>query len=151
MISIQVPALGGNSQRIIELTRLVRRLHTNNRIALGIIWIIATLVALLFIAIIILLLVQGIGYLFAPQFYSPGDAGLAAELFNSFYILILAEVFLFPIALAAAIYMGEYSPQRPLVTILHFAAEALSGVPLIILVLCVALAFGRCAHLVTSR
>src|SRR5258708_35272445 len=102
MISIQVPASGGNSQRIIELTRLVRRLHTNNRIALGIIWLIATLVALLFIAIIILLLVQGIGYLFAPQFYSTGDAGLAAELFNSIYLLILAESLLFPFPLAAA-------------------------------------------------
>ena len=151
MSSIQVPASGGSSQRIIELTRLVRRLHTNNRIALGIIWIVATLVALLFIAIIILLLVQGIGYLFAPQFYSTGDTGIAAELFNSFYILILAEVFLFPIALAAAIYMVEYARQGPLVTILHFAAETLAGVPSIVLGLFGALAFGTFAHLGTSR
>src|SRR5258708_35383610 len=100
MSSIQVPASGGNSQRIIELTRLVRRLHTNSRIALGIIWIIATLVALLFIAIIILLVVHCIGHLFAPQFYSTGDAGLAAELFNSYYILILAQELLFRIAFA---------------------------------------------------
>lgn len=147
----QVPASGGNSQRIIELTRVVRRLRTNNRIALGMIWIVATLVALLFIAIIILLLVQGIGYLFAPQFYSTGDAGIAAELFNTFYILTLAEVFLFPIALAAAIYMVEYARQGPVVTILHFAAETLAGVPSIVLGLFGALAFGTFAHLGTSR
>jgi phosphate transport system permease protein len=72
-------------------------------------------------------------------------------LFNTFYILILTELFLFPIALSAAIYLVEYARQGPLVTIIHFAAETLAGVPSIVLGLFGFLAFAVYAHFGTSR
>ncbi len=120
--------------------RLVRRLHISNNIAVGVIWVVAMLVALLFIAIIVDLLVQGFTSsagstpaLLDPNFWGASELGIASEVFNTFYILILTEIFLVPIALGAAIYMVEYARQGPLVTVIRFAAETLAGVPTIVL------------------
>src|SRR5215469_12439521 len=140
-----------DNQRSIELARLVRRLHINNRIALGVLYVVAAFVILVFVATIVFLVLRGITYLFNPAFYSQSDIGVGPELFNSFYILILAELFLFPIALAAAIYLVEYARQGRLITIIHFAAETLAGVPSIVLGLFGVLAFSDILHLHTSR
>jgi phosphate transport system permease protein len=149
---IQDPAQSDANRRA-AMARLMARLHTGNRIALGFIGAIAALVILIFISIIVYLLLQGFGYLFNPNFYSLGDnpISIAPELFNTFYILILAEIFLFPISLSAAIYLVEYAPQGRLVTAIHFAAETLAGVPSIVLGLFGVIAFGIYAHLGTSR
>ena len=134
-----------------ELIRIVRGLHRNNRIALSVLWVVALFVALVFIAIIVLLLVQGIGALVDPAFYSTGDLGIASELFNTFYVLILTEIILFPLALSAAIYMVEYAPQGPFVTTIRFAAETLAGVPSIILGLFGVVLFGSLLGFHISR
>lgn len=120
-------------RRVDELARIARKLHTGNRFALGALWALAALIALLFIAIIVILFIQGAGYLINPAFYSFADNGVGKQIFNTFYILVLSEVFLFPIALAAAIYTVEYAPQGKLVATIRFAAETLAGVPSIVL------------------
>src|SRR5579875_16481 len=122
--------------------RLVQAMHIRNRIALGMLWAITAIVALIFIVIIVYLIAKGFTALFDPTFYSTGDAGIAPELFNTFYMLILSEIFLFPIALAAAIYLIEYARQGPFVTVIHFAAETLAGVPSIVLGLFGFIVFG---------
>src|SRR5579885_43441 len=109
-----------------ERRHIVQAMHARNRIALGILLAITTIVALIFIAIIVYLIVQGFGSLFNPTFYSAGDAGIAPQLFNTFYMLILSELFLFPIALAAAIYLFVFSPLCRLLTLIHFASLTLS-------------------------
>ncbi|GHO44162.1 phosphate ABC transporter permease PstA [Ktedonospora formicarum] len=119
--------------RLGELTRIAQKLHRGNRVALGVLWALAGLITLLFIAIIVILFLQGFGYLINPAFYSFADNGVGRQIFNTFYILILSEVFLFPIALAAAIYTVEYAPQGRLVASIRFAAETLAGVPSIVL------------------
>jgi phosphate transport system permease protein len=73
------------------------------------------------------------------------------QIFNTFYILILSEVILFPIALAAAIYTVEYAPQGLLVTIIRFAAETLAGVPTIVIGLFAFVLFGSLLGLHISR
>src|SRR5215467_3764583 len=145
----QVPAQGND--HIAELTRLTQRLHINNRFALGVIWTVTTLVALGFIAIIIFLIARGITYLLDPAFYNASLSGIGPEMFNTFYILILTELFLFPVSLAAAIYLVEYARQGPLVTGIHFAAETLAGVPSLVLGLFGVLAFSDLLGLHTSR
>jgi phosphate transport system permease protein len=122
-------------------SRLIRRLHITNGIALAVIWLIAGIVAALFLSIIVYLLVQGftasaengLPVLVDPTFYGTTQLGIASELFNTFYILILTELFLVPIALAAAIYTVEYAGQGWIITIVRFAAETLAGVPSIVL------------------
>ncbi|QBD80016.1 phosphate ABC transporter permease PstA [Ktedonosporobacter rubrisoli] len=134
-----------------ELGRLVRRLHTGNNIAMTILWIVAVLIAVAFIAIIVLLVVQGFPYLIDPSFYLASDLGVGRQIFNTFYVLIVSEVILFPIALAAAIYTVEYARQGLLVTVIRFAAETLSGVPTIVLGLFGFILFGSLLGLHISR
>jgi phosphate transport system permease protein len=89
--------------------------------------------------------------LISGDFYGTGPAGIAPELFNTFYILVLTEVFLFPISLGAAIYLVEYARQQRLITIIHFAAETLAGVPSLVLGMFGFLVFSSYAHLSISR
>jgi phosphate transport system permease protein len=138
-------------ERITQLARLTRRLHVNNSIAAVILWIISGAVALIFVSIIIKLLIDGAPSLTSAAFYGNGQEGIAKELFNTFYILILAEILLFPISLAAAIYLIEYAPQGRLVTMIHFAAETLAGVPSLVLGMFGFLVFSSYAHMGTSR
>ncbi len=131
---LQPAAVPSTEQRHKNMVRLVERLQVTNRIGLGTLWAVAIVVALIFIAIIVFLVVQGIAYLFNPSFYGTNDpASIGPELFNTFYILILSEIFLFPIGLAAAIYLVEYARPGPLVTAIQFAAQTLAGVPSIVL------------------
>jgi phosphate transport system permease protein len=131
--SVQVEAPQSDEERARQRIAVMRRLHMDNRIALGVLWVITAIVSLLFISIIIYLIIQGAPALFSANFYGTGQDGIAPELFNTFYILILTEIFLFPISLAAAIFLIEYARRGPLVTIIHFAAETLAGVPSIVL------------------
>ena len=122
-------------------SRLIRRLHISNGIAHVVIWLIAGIVVAIFVSIIAYLLVQGFTasahngqpVLLDPTFYGTTQLGIASELFNTFYVLILAELFLVPIALSAAIYTVEYAHQGRFITIVRFAAETLAGVPSIVL------------------
>ncbi len=137
--------------RLSALKRITRRLAVTNSIAMGVLWLITLLVAALFIYIIISLIVQGASTLISPAFYGTSDAGIAPELFNTFYILILTELILIPLSLAAAIYLVEYSPQGRFITVIHFAAETLSGVPSLVLGMFGFLVFAVYLHLGISR
>src|SRR5690349_12934919 len=77
--------------------RLTRRLAVSNTIALASLWLITVLVAAVFIYIIVRLLFLGAPTLLSATFYGTSEAGIAPELFNTFYILLLTELFLFPI------------------------------------------------------
>ncbi len=138
-------------QQIAGLKQLTQRLAVRNSIAMALLWVVTILVAALFIYIIIRLLVLGAPTLLSATFYGTSEAGIAPELFNTFYILILTELFLFPIALGAAIYLVEYSPQGSFISIIHFAAETLAGVPSLVLGMFGFLVFAVYAHMGTSR
>ncbi|GHO86512.1 phosphate ABC transporter permease PstA [Dictyobacter formicarum] len=128
------PSSNPGAQKIASLQQLVRRLHRNNQVAQGVLWGIAIIVTMIFVSIILRLLIQGFPSLINPRFYAPtGEASVGAQIFNTFYILILAEIILIPISLAAAIFLTEYAPQGRTVASIHFAAETLAGVPSIVL------------------
>ncbi|HEY7414103.1 MAG TPA: phosphate ABC transporter permease PstA, partial [Ktedonobacteraceae bacterium] len=145
------PTATPEAERLQAQKRLIDRLHISNGIALAILGFITVLVAFLFIAIIIQLLVQGAPAFLQPGFFGTGDGGILSELFNTVYILALTEIFLFPMSLAAAIYLVEYARQGRLVGIIHFAAETLAGVPSIVLGMFGALLFGGIFGFGTSR
>jgi phosphate transport system permease protein len=150
-MSVQHVSLAESQERLTALKRLSRRLGISNGIALAVLWLITILVAALFVFIIVRLLVEGAPTLVQASFYGTGEAGIAPELFNTFYILILTEIFLCPIGLAAAIFLVEYSRQGRLITVIHFAAETLSGVPSLVLGMFGFLVFVVYAHMGTSR
>ena len=137
--------------RVARQRRLVRRLNRNNAIASSLLWLVSAIVTVLFVAIIVYIVTSGLPAFVAGTFYSAGAGGIAAELFNTFYILILTELFLFPVSLAAAIFLVEYTRQGPFVTLIHFAAETLAGVPSLVLGMFGFLFFSIDLHMGISR
>ncbi len=143
--------LDQRSRRLEAQERLVRRLHLRNGIASSILWLITGIVTIIFVGIIVYLVWTGAGTLVTPSFYGTSERGIAPELFNTFYILILAEIFLFPISLGGAIFLVEYVTQRRFLTVVHFAAETLAGVPSLVLGMFGFLVFSSYGHLGISR
>lgn len=137
--------------RSAEQTQRLRRSHRSNAIAASMLWLITILVAVVFVAIILNLLWTGFPALTSAAFYGASAQGIAPELFNTFYILILTELFLFPISLGAAIFLVEYARQGWLTTLIHFAAETLAGVPSLVLGMFGFLVFSTDMHLSYSR
>ncbi len=150
--AIQAPSGGDTGDaRLAELTALARRLNVTNRVGIAVLGVVTTFIVLVFVAIIVYLIVDGFAYITNLNFYTSGVTGVGSEIFNTFYILILTEIFLFPISLAAAIYLVEYVPQGRFVAIVHFSAETLAGVPSLVLGLFGVLAFSDLLGLHTSR
>lgn len=137
--------------RSAQQSRLLRRLHRRNALAASLLWLVTMLIATAFVVIILNLIWTGLPTLIDVNFYGAGPAGIAPELFNTLYILLLTEVFLFPLSLGAAIYLVEYARQPRLITIIHFAAETLAGVPSLVLGMFGFLVFSSYAHLSISR
>jgi phosphate transport system permease protein len=146
-----IQASPGSDARMEDMHRTIRRIEAANKAGMSLLWIITGIVTILFVGLIIFLVSRGAQYVFSVDFYGIGPSGVGAEIFNTFYILLLAEVISLPIALAAAIYLIEYSNQGPLVSVIHFAAETLASVPSIVLGLFGVLVFSITFHLGTSR
>src|SRR5260370_15170753 len=89
--------------RLAAQTRLVSRLNRNNALASSLLWLVTIVVTVIFVAIIVNVIWTGAPALLVGSFYNSGPAGVVSELFNTFYILLLTEIILFPIALGAAI------------------------------------------------
>ncbi|MBM3261113.1 phosphate ABC transporter permease PstA [Candidatus Kaiserbacteria bacterium] len=132
-------------------THARHRGHLSNALGIGLLWTIASIVALLFLGIIAYIMWEGVQYLFDPVFYGTREYGIGRELFNTLYLLILSQVLLLPIALGAAIYLTEYARTRALVDAIHFAAETLASVPSLVLGLFGVLIFVSYFGLGTSR
>ena len=76
---------------------------TADKIATGVIYAISGIVALILIAMLAFILVRGVPHLSWHFLTSPAKAfeaggGIGIQLFNSFYLLILAMIISFPIA-----------------------------------------------------
>lgn len=108
-----------------------------DKIATGIIYMISGIVALILAAMLAFILVRGVPhlswhFLTAPAKAFEAGGGIGVQLFNSFYLLVLAMAISFPIALAAAIYLNEYARKGPLTTMVRTAIEILSSLPSVV-------------------
>ncbi|ADG41203.1 MULTISPECIES: phosphate ABC transporter permease PstA [Leuconostoc] len=110
---------------------------TADKIATGVIYAISAIVALILIAMLAFILVRGVPHLSWHFLTSPAKAfeaggGIGIQLFNSFYLLILAMLISFPIALGAAIYLNEYAKKSKFTTVVRTAIEILSSLPSVV-------------------
>lgn len=110
---------------------------TADKIATGVIYAISGIVALILFAMLAFILVQGVPHLSWHFLTSPARAfeaggGIGIQLFNSFYLLILAMLISFPIALGAAIYLNEYAQKNHFTAIIRAAIEILSSLPSVV-------------------
>jgi phosphate transport system permease protein len=128
-----VPRKSQNAGKPLATRRARARLI--DRVVTGVLWGIASVVAGILAAFIIYTIAHGIGVLswkFATTASITGDA-VGPQVFNSFYILILALLICVPLGLGGAIYLEEYARQGWVTTVLRFATETLAGIPSIIL------------------
>jgi len=103
---------------------------TTDRIATLILWLMALAIIALLVWFLIFILGRGLPNL-SMQFLS-APAGVGAQLFNSFYILLLSLAFSLPIGLGAGIYLAEYAPANKLTGLVRLSVESLATVPSIV-------------------
>ena len=116
----------------------VHRAEAEDRIATGILTLIAGLVMLIVVSMVAYILVEGVGTLFKAGFLTePSRAngtqgGVAYQLFDSFYLLFITLVISVPISLGGAVFLVEYAPDGPVTSIASTAIETLSSLPSIV-------------------
>lgn len=61
-----------------------------------------------------------------------GTFGIAGNILNTLYLIVLTLLFATPIGIGSAIYLNEYAKPGKLVRLIEFTTETLSGIPSII-------------------
>lgn len=116
----------------------LERSQRNDKIATGVLTLIVGLVMVVVVSMVLFILSQGISTLFKPGFLTEASrangtqGGVAYQLFDSFYLLVLTLVISLPISLGGAVFLVEYAPDGPITSIASTAIEALSSLPSIV-------------------
>lgn len=76
-----------------------------------------------------------------------GTFGIAGNLLNTLYIILITLLLATPIGVGSAIYLNEYARSGKLVRFIEFTTETLSGIPSIIFGLFGMVFFGNLFHL----
>ena len=76
-----------------------------------------------------------------------GTTGIAGNILNTLYVIVITLLFAAPIGVGSAIYLNEYAKPGRLVRLIEFTTETLSGIPSIIFGLFGFIFFGSVLHL----
>jgi len=103
----------------------------------GLIYLSAALSVFLIVGIVIYVVWNGLDkvnweFLTTTTSILKGTVGIAGNILNTLYIIILTMLFATPIGVGAAIYLNEYAKPGRLVRLIELATETLSGIPSII-------------------
>ena len=61
-----------------------------------------------------------------------GTTGIAGNILNTLFVIVITLLFAVPIGIGSAIYLNEYAKPGKLVRMIEFTTETLSGIPSII-------------------
>ena len=116
------------------------------------IYVCSFLSVLLLAGIIIYVFVRGISsvnwsFLTTVTSKLKGTVGIAGNIVNTLYIIIITMLIATPVGVGTAIYLNEYSKAGKLVTIIEYATETLAGIPSIIFGLFGMVFFGETLHM----
>ena len=100
-------------------------------------WLAVGITAALTAYIVGYVLIQGIPnlsweFLSTKPSYLTETIGILPDILNTVYIVIATLVVVIPLGVGAAVYLTEYATNQKVVSIIEYAAEALSGIPSII-------------------
>ena len=125
----------------------------------GCIYLSAAIAVSVLLMIICYVAVRGIGsvsleFLTTVTSARKGTVGIAGNIVNTLYIIVITLVIATPIGVGSAIYLNEYAKPGKVVRIIEFTTETLSGIPSIIFGLFGSVFFGfgfspcffGCAH-----
>jgi phosphate transport system permease protein len=96
-------------------------------------------------AVVCLVLALIIGYIFVRGIpgitaellttqpsYIHDTIGVLPNILNTLYIVLVAMAVVIPLGVCAAVYLSEYATNRPLVRLISFAVETLTGIPSVV-------------------
>lgn len=114
----------------------------------GLIYLCAAVSVILLVGIIGYVLYKGIGsinleFLTTVTSVLHGTVGIAGNIVNTIYIILITMIIATPIGVGSAVYLNEYAKPGKFVTIIEFATETLSGIPSIIFGLFGMMFFGQ--------
>ena len=103
----------------------------------GCIYLSAAIAVSVLLMIICYVTVRGIGsvsleFLTTVTSARKGTVGIAGNIVNTLYIIMITLVIATPIGVGSAIYLNEYAKPGKIVRIIEFTTETLSGIPSII-------------------
>lgn len=103
----------------------------------GCIYLSAAIAVSVLLMIICYVTVRGIGsvsleFLTTVTSVRKGTVGIAGNIVNTLYIIVITLVIATPIGVGSAIYLNEYAKPGKIVRIIEFTTETLSGIPSII-------------------
>lgn len=105
--------------------------------ARALMWLATGITAALTLFIVGYVLIQGMPnlswtFVTTKPSYLNGNIGILPDILNTVYIVIATLLIVLPLGVGAAVYLTEYATNQKLVTVIEYAAEALSGIPSII-------------------
>ena len=103
----------------------------------GCIYLSAAIAVSVLLMIICYVTVRGIGsvsleFLTTVTSARKGTVGIAGNIVNTLYIIVITLVIATPLGVGSAIYLNEYAKPGKIVRIIEFTTETLSGIPSII-------------------
>ncbi len=118
-------------------TLMRKRKRFGETAAYVLIYLSASVSVLLLIGIILYVFVKGVRcvnwtFLTTVPSALQGTTGIAGNIVNTLYIIILTLLIATPIGVGAAIYLNEYAKPGRVVRLIEFTTEILSGIPSII-------------------
>ena len=130
----------------------VKKKHPADAVMYVAIYLCAAISVALLLGIIIYVLVKGVRsvsweFLTSVTSVLKGTTGIAGNIVNTLYIIIITMLIATPVGVGAAVYLNEYAKPGKLVSIIEFTTETLSGIPSIIFGLFGMMFFGQTLHL----
>ena len=123
--------------KAVDLSAHATKIGKQDKVATVILTVIVGLVLALLAAIVIYILAQGLWKVFQPGFITNPSTnkelpGIAYQLFDSFYMLVITLIISVPISLGGAIFLVEYAPDNWVTSAASTAIETLSSLPSIV-------------------
>lgn len=118
----------------------------------ALIYLSAAFAVILLIGILLYVFFKGIGviswkFLTTQPSALAGTFGIAGNIVNTLYVVIITILIATPVGIGSAIYLNEYAKPGRLVSLIEFTTETLSGIPSIIFGLFGMIFFGRICRL----
>lgn len=118
----------------------------------ALIYLSAAFAVILLIGILLYVFFKGMGvigwkFLTTQPSALAGTFGIAGNIVNTLYVVVITILIATPIGIGSAIYLNEYARPGRLVSLIEFTTETLSGIPSIIFGLFGMIFFGRICRL----
>ncbi|AYG00747.1 phosphate ABC transporter permease PstA [Lactococcus allomyrinae] len=109
----------------------------SDKIATGVLYVLSGIIVLILAFLLIYILAKGLPHIsweFITTASNPlTGGGIAVQLFNSIYLLLVTLIISVPLSLGAGIYLSEYANQKHWLTgVVRSAIEVLSSLPSIV-------------------